>query len=183
MSALYRLSRLEYERAVDAGVFEPDARLELADGTLVTRARETPRHATGSGHMESFLRHAFDSGYYVRVKHPLAADDYSEPEPDLAVVSGGMRDYVDGHPTTAVLVVEIADGTPQHERTVKQRLYARCGIPECWILALAEARLEVYGDPTEDGYLTVTGRGADGGRSAHALSGPGRIDVGSQHHG
>lgn len=132
MSARYPLSRLQYERAVDAGIFEPDARLELVDGTLVPKARETPGHATGTGLIESCLRHAFDSGCHLRIKHPLAADDYSDPEPDLTVVSGGIRDYLNAHPTTAVLVVEIADDTLQYDRTVKQRLYARCGIPEYW---------------------------------------------------
>ncbi len=30
----YRLSRVEYDRAVEAGAFEPDAKLELIDGDL-----------------------------------------------------------------------------------------------------------------------------------------------------
>ena len=30
----YRLSRVEYYRAVEAGAFEPNARLELIDGGL-----------------------------------------------------------------------------------------------------------------------------------------------------
>ena len=68
---------------------------------------------------------------------------------------------LNAHPTTAVLVVEVSDDTLQHDRTVKRRLYARCGIPEYWILGLPEARLEIYRDPAEDGYHTVTRHGAD----------------------
>ena len=38
--------------------------------------------------------------------------------------------------------------------------HARCGIPEYWILALPEARLEVYRDPAGDGYQSVTNHAA-----------------------
>ena len=41
----YRLSRGEYDRAVEAGVFEPDAKLELIDGDLRTMTPEGSRHA------------------------------------------------------------------------------------------------------------------------------------------
>ena len=91
---------------------------------------------------------------------PVAIDDYSEPEPDVAVVTGEIRDYRDAHPTSPLLVVEVSDDSLRHDRTVKQRLYARCGIPEYWILALPDARLEVYRDPAQDGYRTVTIHGA-----------------------
>ena len=63
-----------------------------------------------------------------RVEYDRA--EYSEPEPDVALVTGTVRDYRFAHPTSAVLVVEISDGSLRHDRTVKQRLYARCGIPE-----------------------------------------------------
>ena len=81
---------------------------------------------------------------------------HSEPKPDLAAVPGAILDYLDAHPTTALLVVKVSDETLQHDRTVKQRLYTRYGIPEYWVLARPAAQLEVYRDPAEDGYLTVT---------------------------
>ena len=152
----YRLSRTEYDRAVEAGVFEPDARLELVDGDLLAMTPQGSRHATGVDLVADSLRHAFGAGFHVRMQLPLAIDDYSEPEPDVAVVTGGIRDYREAHPSTALLVVEVADDSLRRDRTVKQRLYARCGIPEYWLLALPDARLEVYRDPTADGYRTVT---------------------------
>ncbi len=99
--------------------------------------------------MAECLRRVFGRGFYIRIQHPLAADDYSEPEPDVAVVRGAIRDYDKGHPTSAVLVVEVSNESPGYDRTVKQRLYARCGIPEYWILALPEARLDVCRDRLE----------------------------------
>ena len=131
----YRLSRVEYDRAVDAGAFEPDAKLELIDGGLRAMTPEGSRHAAVMELVAEHLRRAFGSGFHVRVQHPLAADNYSEPEPDVAVVKGSIRDYMDAHPTSAVLVVEVSHESLRYDRTVKQLLYARCGIPEYWILA------------------------------------------------
>ena len=156
----YRLSRVEYDRAVEAGAFEPDAKLELIDGNLHAMTPEGSRHALGVDLVADCLRTVFGSGFYVRIRHPLATDDYSEPEPDVAVVSGPMHDYRGAHPTSAAVVVEVSHESLRHDRTVKQRLYARCGIPEYWILALPEARLEVYRDPGKDGYRSVTHHGS-----------------------
>ena len=152
----YRLSRVEYDRAVEAGVFEADAKLELIDGDLRAMTPEGSRHTTGMNLVADRLRRVFDAGFHVRIQNPLATDDYSEPEPDVAVVTGAIRDYRDAHPTLAVLIVEVSDESLHHDRTVKQRLYARCGIPEYWILALPDACLEVYRDPAQDGYGSVT---------------------------
>ncbi|MCY4076728.1 MAG: Uma2 family endonuclease [Acidobacteria bacterium] len=152
----YRLSRVEYDRAVEAGAFEPDARLELVDGELSAMTPEGVSHTVGVDLVADCLRRVFGPGFYVRIQHPLAADDYSEPEPDVAVVTGAIRDYDRGHPTSAVLVVEVSNESLRYDRTVKRRLYARSGIPEYWILALPEHRLEVYRDPAGDVYRSVT---------------------------
>jgi Uma2 family endonuclease len=78
---------------------------------------------------------------------PLALDDDSEPEPDLAMVPGEPRDYVPAHPSTAPLVVEVADSSLRLDRRLKAGLYARARIPDYWIVNLAERALEVHRDP------------------------------------
>ena len=152
----YRLSRAEYDRAVEAGAFEPEAKLELIDGNLRAMTPEGTAHTTGMHLVADRLRQVFGHGFFVRIQNPLAIDEYSEPEPDVAVVTGTVRDYRYAHPTSAVLIVEISHESLRHDRTVKQRLYARCEIPEYWILALPETRLEVYRDPAGDRYQSVT---------------------------
>ena len=152
----YRLSRVEYDRAVEAGAFEPDAKLELIDGNLHAMTPEGTAHTTGMHLVADCLRQVFGSGFFVRIQNPLAVDEYSEPEPDVAVVTGTVRDYRYAHPTSAALVVEVSNASLQYDRTVKRRLYARSGIPEYWILALPEAFLEVYRHPAGDGYRSVT---------------------------
>ena len=146
----YRWSRTEYDRAVDAGVFVPDARLELVDGEILAMTPQGSRHFAGVELAADALREAFGAGCRVRVQGPLAAGDDSEPEPDVAVVEGHARTYRDAHPTTALLVVEVSDDSLSRDRTGKQRRYSRCGIREYWILALPDQRLEIHRDPARD---------------------------------
>ena len=153
-------SRAAYDRAGAAGVFGPDARLELIDGEILDMTPRGSRHATGCSLAVQALQVAFSAGCYVRMQLPLALADDSEPEPDVAIVEGGVRDYRDAHPGSALLIVEVSDDSLRRDRTVKQRLYARCEVPEYWILALADAHLEVYRDPAGDRYRTVVVRRA-----------------------
>ena len=65
-------------------------------------------------------------------------------------MSGRRADYGQGHPTRAVLVVEVADSSLQFDRRDKGSLYARARIAEYWIVNLIDRVLEVYRDPEPD---------------------------------
>lgn len=149
---LHRFSRAEYDQMVDAGIFGPEDRIELLDGEIIDRAPQKSRHATATCLMQDALRAAFGHGYDVRPQLPLCLDDRSEPEPDIAVVTGGPRDYLDAHPATAVLVVEVAESTLSYDRGRKAAAYARNGIPEYWILNVADEALEVHRGPENGAY-------------------------------
>jgi Uma2 family endonuclease len=149
----HRWSRTEYERMAEAGVFEPDERLELIDGEVWQMPPQSTRHFTAIRLVERALSRVFANGFDVRTQGPLAIDGHSEPEPDIAVVEGSARDYATAHPRTAVLVVEVADTSLGFDRIAKKRLYARNGIPEYWILNLGAECLEVYRDPADEDYL------------------------------
>ena len=151
----YRWSRETYDRAVEAGLFGPGDRIELIDGEILTMTPQGSRHAAVATRAAARLGRAFGNGCHVRTQMPLAAAGDSEPEPDVAVVQGDEFDYLDAHPATALLVVEVSDDSLTRDRTIKQRLYARCGIPEYWIVAISDARLEVHRDPTGDAYRSV----------------------------
>jgi Uma2 family endonuclease len=140
-------SRLEYERLVDLGAFRPGERLELVGGALVVREPQGGPHATAVGLAEDALRLAFGSGWTVRAQSPIALDDDSEPEPDIAVVPGTRRDHRSAHPSHPVLIVEVADSSLEFDRGEKASLYARAGIADYWIVNLVEQLLEVYREP------------------------------------
>jgi hypothetical protein len=81
---------------------------------------------------------------------PLALDPDSEPEPDVAVVSGAPEDYSRAHPSRAALAVEIADSSLGADREYKGSLYARAGLADYWIVNLVDRVLEVYREPVAE---------------------------------
>jgi len=142
-----RCTRVEYDRLVETGVLGKDDPVELLDGRLVVRESHGVRHATAVVLAHRALERSFGRSFHVRGQLPVALDDWSEPEPDLAVVRGRERDYLDGHPASPVLIVEIADDSLAHDRLRKGRAYARAGIREYWIVNLVHDLLEVRRQP------------------------------------
>jgi Uma2 family endonuclease len=143
-------TRVEYERLVDLGAFRPGERLELVGGALVVREPQGGPHATAVGLAEDALREAFGAGWTVRAQSPIALDEDSEPEPDIAVVPGTRRDYRRGHPSHPVLILEVADSSLPLDQREKASLYARARIADYWIVNLIDNVLEVYRDPVAD---------------------------------
>jgi Uma2 family endonuclease len=143
-------TRIEYDRLIEKGVFEPKDRIELLGGLLVVREPQGSPHAMGIRMAEEALRRVFASGWDVRGQLPVALDDDSEPEPDISVVPGSFRDYRQAHPARAVLIVEVAESSLRLDRGEKGSLYARAGVPDYWIVNLVDHVLEVYRDPAAD---------------------------------
>ena len=141
-------SRKEYENLVALGALTSADRLELLEGEIVCKMPQNTPHSTGIRLSEKLLNRIFVEGYDVRAQLPLAVTEDSEPEPDIAVVLGDARDYEVEHPTTAALVVEIADSTLLTDRKIKARLYASAGVREYWIVNLNDRVLEVHRNPT-----------------------------------
>ena len=156
-----RWTRLEYERLVDTGIFRPGERLELLAGDLVVREPQGSLHATAVGLAEDALRACFGPGWVVRVQMPIALDDASEPEPDVAVVPGTRHDYELAHPSRPALLVEVAESSLDADRDYKARLYAHAGVPEYWIVNLVNRVLEVRRTPSGGSYQAVTILGPD----------------------
>ncbi|MGQ0548838.1 MAG: Uma2 family endonuclease [Armatimonadota bacterium] len=115
-------TREEYDRLVAAGALHPEARVQLVQGEIVEMPPQSAGHATAVRRLQKALDGTFHEGHDVRAQLPLAAGTYSEPEPDIAVVPGSLDDYREQHPTTAVLVVEIADSTLGFDRRRKQAM-------------------------------------------------------------
>ena len=152
---LRRWTREEYERLVEQGFFHPEEKIELVDGVILEMSPQSSLHTTGVLLIHGTLAPLFSKGFHIRIQMPLALGFDSEPEPDLAVVPGEPLDYRDAHPSTAVLVVEVADSSLLRDRT-KASLYARAGIPEYWLENLVDWCLEVYRELKEGVYTSRT---------------------------
>src|SRR2546426_2891182 len=142
-----RWTRQEYERLIELGAFRPGDRLELVGGQVMVREPQSTPHATGIRLVTQALRAAFGPGWNVEAQLPVALDEESEPEPDLAVVAGGPRDYLASHPSRPVLIVEVAFTSLEFDREDKGSLYARAHVPDYWIVNLGDPVLEVRPDP------------------------------------
>lgn len=144
----YRWSREEFHQMADLGWFL-EKRVELIDGEIIEMPVAKGPHVISLHLATKVLEAAFGPGHFVRSQSALNLGPDSEPEPDLAVVVGQPRDYVE-HPTTALLVVEISDTTLSYDRNRKASLYARSNLADYWIVNLVDKRLEVHRRPVAD---------------------------------
>jgi Uma2 family endonuclease len=140
-------TRREYDRLVELGILHEDERIELIGGHMIVAEPKGSPHQTSIEVTAEVLRTAFGSGWAIRTQGPVALDDESEPEPDVVVVPGRLRDYRADHPSQPVLIVEVADSSVSFDRRYKGSLYARAGIADYWIVNLRRRVLEVYRKP------------------------------------
>ena len=153
---VWRLSVEQYHQIIRAGILTKDDPIELLEGWLIQKMPKNPRHRAATKLTRDALEAIVPRGWYVDSQEPITLSD-SEPEPDVIIVRGDTRDYLDRHPGVADLglVVEIADSTLERvraalrmqHRSLKQRLYARAGISVYWIVNLSQQQLEVYTQP------------------------------------
>ena len=145
-----RFTRAEYDRLIDLGVFQPGERIELIGGELMIAEPQGTAHYTAIRQTAKALEAAFGPGWEVRTQGPIGLDDDSEPEPDVAVVPGGPKDYLHAHPARPVLTVEVAESSLAIDRNHKGSLYARAGLADYWVVNLVDRVLEVYREPVPD---------------------------------
>jgi Uma2 family endonuclease len=143
-------TRAEYDRLIEIGVFPPDDPVELLGGDLIVAEPQSSPHYTAISLAEEALRSAFGPGWQIRTQAPIALDEQSEPEPDVAVAQGTPRMYSGEHPARPVLIVEVALSSLALDRDHKGSLYARARLDDYWIVNLVERVLEVYRQPSVD---------------------------------
>lgn len=144
----------EYYRMGEAGVFGEDDRVELLDGHIYALSPIGSEHAACVRRLSRLFQRDVESHAIVSTQNPVRLNEASEPDPDLALLSPRDDDYAARHPRPddVMLVVEVADTSATFDRDVKRPLYARAGIPELWIVDLAENRIAVHRSPRDDAY-------------------------------
>jgi len=142
----------EFLRFGDLGAFEGRGAM-LIGGIILEEGPMNPPHASALGLVDAALRLVFGVGWWLRQQSPLLLGQDTDPEPDLALVPGGPRDYPQ-HPTTATLVVEVADTSFAFGTNEKRLLYARAGIAEYWVVDINGRRLLVYREPQDGDYAS-----------------------------
>lgn len=146
-----RWTKAEYYRLGELGFFDGQ-RLELIEGRLVVMSPQNRTHAGVVERLDCVIRELFGTGYRFRAQLPLDLGQATEPEPDFAVAVGVPRSATTaGHPTGALLVIEVSESTLRYDQGDKASLYARGGVQDYWIVNLVDVRVEIYRDPIVDG--------------------------------
>lgn len=151
----------EFMRMVEAGILEDGERVELLHGALTRMNGQSPGHVEVVTRLHRWLDPTGNADrFVVRAQHPLVvADATSLPEPDVAVVERG--DYARRHPSSALLVIEVAVSSLRTDTTIKPALYAATGVPELWVVDVDGRRVKVFSDPGEEGYAGERVAGPD----------------------
>ncbi len=149
----HKLSLEDYQRMADAGILTEDSHVELIEGVIVDMSPIGSHHA---GIVDQILRLIAGqlTSAVLRVQNPIRLGSYSEPEPDIALLKLRNDYYKSAHPQSAdiLLIIEVADSSIDYDRKIKIPLYAEHGIPEVWLIDLNLKQIEVYLEPSKDGF-------------------------------
>ncbi len=153
----YRFPVADYHRMAELQFFPTGQRIELLDGEIVEMSPINSKHASTVGRLAKLLILLLQDQAFVNIQNPVALDEFSEPEPDLWVAKSRPDFYKNAHPRPEdiLFLIEVADSSLAKDRTVKLPLYAAAGIPETWIVNLEEECVEIYTEPSAEGYGQV----------------------------
>jgi Uma2 family endonuclease len=159
------ISVTEYHRMGEVGILGERDRVELIEGELVAMSPIGSYHVGTVITLTQSLSQAVGNRALVSVRNSVRLDDFSEPEPDFALLRQRPDHYRDALPRPAdiLLLIEVADTSLNYDRAIKRALYARHAIPEFWIINLSAGEVEVCRGPTADGYASLQRFGRDGG--------------------
>jgi Uma2 family endonuclease len=147
----------DYHRMSDLGILDPNERTELIAGQIVLMTAKGTPHVLTLRILASVLENALgDRSVFVSTQDPIRLDNFSEPEPDLAIVKGTIFDYAEHHPVPEdiYLVIEVADSTLKQDCEVKDKLYARSSIAEYWVIDIKNRQVHLFRDPSPIGYTS-----------------------------
>jgi Uma2 family endonuclease len=174
----HRLTVEQYHRMGEAGVFAPDARVELIEGEVIDMAPIGTKHWSVVNRLNRLLVQATGERAVVSVQASLRLDGQTEPEPDLAVLKPRDDFYAHALPTghDAYLVIEVAESSLAYDMRLKPRLYALHGVPAYWVVDLAAGRLHRFSAPQAEAYTVADAAATPGVVPVPGLDGV-RIDL------
>jgi Uma2 family endonuclease len=154
------LTVAEYHHLIQAGYLTDEDKVELLNGFLVRKMPRNPPHDATFLATQEALRAMVPGGWCIRGQCAITLAS-SEPEPDIVIARGRVKDYVTRHPGPAdiTLVAEVADSSLTRDRSDKGPIYAAAGLVIYWIVNIVDRQVEVYTKPAGTGATArYTGR-------------------------
>ncbi len=150
-----RFSVDDYARMREAGILTEDDRVELIGGEIYHMSPRGSLHIALVNRLNRLLLHLVGTDAIISVQNIIRLNDYSEPQPDIAVLRPDDQDYAAALPSAqdTFLVIEVADTSLAYDRDVKLPKYAESGIREVWIVDAQQSLIEQYTQPVHDQYM------------------------------
>lgn len=141
----YKISVDNYHKMAETGILKPEDRVELINGEIYQMSPINSLHAGSVNLINAFLSQ-FNQSFLVSIQNPIIINEYSEPEPDIALLKVRADFYTTSNPVASEVlwVIEVSDSTLRYDQTIKKELYAQAEIPEYWIINLVDHCIEVY---------------------------------------
>ncbi len=151
----HRFNVSEYYLMAETGILAPDARVELVEGEIVDMPPIGVSHGSSHLRLLSKLTQRLGKRALVQSQHPVRLSDFSEPQPDIAVLRFDSDYYAAAHPgpQDILWLIEVADSSLAFDRGAKLAMYARHGVAEVWIVDIRQRQLEQFSQPSGERYL------------------------------
>lgn len=142
----------------EAGVLDPEARVELIEGEIIDMPPIGTDHAYVVNRLNRLLARAVGEDVLLAVQQSLQLGPRSQPQPDLILARGSESKYRRTHPQPSdiLLIIEVSHSTLSYDRKVKVPLYARHGIAEFWLIDVNGLQLHCMRQPQGELYASTT---------------------------
>lgn len=146
----HKLSVDDFIRMGEAGIFAPDARIELIEGELIDMPPIGSGHMSVSNRLTRLLVRGAGDDAIVSVANPVRLPPWSMPQPDFLLLRPRADDYASAYPgpDDTLLAVEVSESSMRYDRVTKARIYARHGIAEYWVVEVGAHRLHLHRGPS-----------------------------------
>ncbi|QSJ19871.1 Uma2 family endonuclease [Nostoc sp. UHCC 0702] len=144
----------QYHKMVESGILAEDDRVELIRGEIIEMSPIGTKHAACVNRLVNLLVQLLGKRVIVAAQNPIALNNKSEPQPDVALLKPRDDFFATAHPQPQdiFLLIEVSDSTVMYDREEKIPLYAEANIIEVWLIDINEQIVEVYQQPTAAGY-------------------------------
>src|SRR5581483_4542106 len=154
----HRFTVRDYYRMSEIGLLALEARVELIEGEIIDMTPIGSMHCATVDWITALFHEAVCRRAIVRTQGVVALSEFSEPQPDIALLK--MRDdfYRYAHPRApeTLLIVEVSDSSLRTDQRVKIPLFAHFGVPEVWIVDLVNERFPFYRSPRDGDYTDIS---------------------------
>ncbi len=143
----------DYHKMGEAGILQ-ERGIELINGEILEMSPIGSKHVSCVNKLNALLNALLAGKAIISIRNPIITGDYSEPEPDIAILKYREDFYTQEvpHARDVLLVIEVADSSVAYDREIKLPQYAQSGIPEFWLINLEDNEIELFWQPVGKNY-------------------------------